>query len=508
MSSERDFCTVLDKLLDHKDFLMMIHETCLSSLLTNAISKKMVLVPSKEDLDTLKKKSKNEKKNIIMRHILNTNVTQEKLKDIKTINVSTQIKNNRYDITYDSKDTILVDGHKAKLDSVARNGSVYVIKGLLKENLSDRPKSRSRKQHGGAGLALAGSTLIPMVSVDGPMNHPNDGGLEVRHLFIDELQNHFGNQWANQGLAELLTYLNTNVGNVKEMYLPLLGGDPISSLEILLDIYTRPWNNSQLVIDMPTFSGFTNSPFYLSNDPSILGSANSIFGSIMSGLGSSSSMFENLSLDTQFIGRSRSILQGVLGNPQRIKDFGNDVLNIYGIMLGEPNRFNPGHTRIFKKIWNNPAEGLLKNDLLKFVSARKYNMSIPYGDRYKELVNIFGKSPNEVVTSFLKNNLISNYTSSTDIFGGLSNFGGLGTFSDYESYVNFNKLWVDSNQFLNSVLVDLSSDNSPFGSLYNNGSSTSLLNYSGSSPFGSMNMSSFNSFTPIPTRSGTMSMFL
>lgn len=511
MATEKDFCTVLDKLLDHKDFLMLIHKTCLSSLLSNVISKKIVLVPSKDHLKTLEKKTKNEIRTILMRHILNTGITQDKLKEMNTVNVGTQIKNNRYDVVYDGKDTITVDGIKAKLDIVARNGSIYVINGLLKENIVERPTSRKRsraKQYGGGGLALAGSNLMPLVSVDGQMIHPNDGGLEVRHLFIDELQNNFGNQWANQGLAELLVYLNSNIGNVKEQYLPLLGGDPTASLEILLDIYTRPWNSNQLVIDQGMFSDFTMSPYYLSQDPSILGEASSIFGSFTSGLGSSSSMFENIKLDSQFINRSRSILQNVLGNPQRIRDFGNNVLNIYKIMLGEPNRFNPGHTRIFKKLWNNPAEGLLKNDLLKFVSARKYNMSIPYSQRYNELSNIFGKSPNEVINSFLKNNLINNYSGATDIFGGLSNFGGLGSLSDYESYSKFNKLWVDSNQFLNSVLIDLNEDNSPFSSIYSNSPSFSSFDYSSNSPFNSLNISSSNSFTPLPTGSASMNMFL
>lgn len=518
-SKDKDFCTILDKLLDIKgqrDLLLMLHELCLTSLLTSSMGRRTFLIPPASAVAKLKKAKPAEAKEQLRRHILNKLVDDASFKTGDTLNVGTMVKNNRYDVKKGKKDEIIVDGVKCKLVKRARNGVIYQADGVLKENIVERseskergrrrtssgsrsrsrtPKSRrSRKQRGGG--------YFPLVQ-----NYKSeyDGSLESRLLFIQQYQDAFKNQWAPYGLGHLLLYLNQNVGDLKNQYIPFLGSDPTTSLELLLGLYEKPWNSSRLLIDEPTFAGFASSPFFLSGDQALMMEARELMESLLSFGGLGSCAYESPSIDQTFIGQSRGYLSNILKtNPVNL---GENVMSIYKIMVGEPNRFNPGHMRIFEKVWEDPAAGLLKNDLIRF-SGRMYDMSVPYEKRYQEMSSLFGGNARDVINRIINNEVLTRYTGQLDGLGGLSNisnFGGLSSSTDYENLLDYLGLWVKSDDFAHSFQIDLGKQgvDSIFGGL----GGLSGLGYSLGAPSTSLNFASHTTpFSSGLNLSGSVSM--
>ena len=521
-SKEKDFCTILDKLLDIKgqrDLLLMLHELCLTSLLTSNMGRRTFLIPPTSAVAKLKKAKPADAKEQLRRHILNKLVDDASFKKGEdTINVGTMVKNNRYNIKKGKKDEIIVDGVKCKLLKRARNGIIYQADGALKENIVERseskergrrrrrtssssrsrsrtPKSRRRrKQHGGG--------YFPLVQ-----NYKSeyDGSLESRLLFIQQYQDQFKNQWAPYGLGHLLLYLNQNVGDLKNQYIPFLGSDPTTSLELLLGLYEKPWNSSRLLIDEPTFAGFASSPFFLNGDQALIMEARELLDSLFSFGGLGSCAYESPSIDQTFIGQSRGYLSNILKTTPA--SLGDNVMSIYKIMVGEPNRFNPGHMRIFEKVWEDPAAGLLKNDLIRF-SGRMYDMSIPYEQRYSEMTSLFGGNAREVINRIVNNEVLTKYTRQYDGLGGLSNInlGGLGQSTDYENLLDYLGLWVNSNDFAHSFQIDLS-NNGGVDSIFGGLSGLGGLGYSLGAPSTSLNLSSHTTpFSSGLNLSGNVSM--
>lgn len=518
-SKDKDFCTILDKLLDIKgqrDLLLMLHELCLTSLLTSSMGRRTFLIPPASAVAKLKKAKPAEAKEQLRRHILNKLVDDASFKTGDTLNVGTMVKNNRYDVKKGKKDEIIVDGVKCKLVKRARNGVIYQADGVLKENIVERseskergrrrtssssrsrsrtPKSRrSRKQRGGG--------YFPLVQ-----NYKSeyDGSLESRLLFIQQYQDAFKNQWAPYGLGHLLLYLNQNVGDLKNQYIPFLGSDPTTSLELLLGLYEKPWNSSRLLIDEPTFAGFASSPFFLNGDQALMMEARELMESLLSFGGLGDCAYESPSIDQTFIGQSRGYLSNILKtNPVNL---GENVMSIYKIMVGEPNRFNPGHMRIFEKVWEDPAAGLLKNDLIRF-SGRMYDMSIPYEKRYQEMSSLFGGNARDVINRIVNNEVLTRYTGQLDGLGGLSNisnFGGLSSSTDYENLLDYLGLWVKSDDFAHSFQIDLGKQgvDSIFGGL----GGLSGLGYSLGAPSTSFNFASHTTpFSSGLNLSGSVSM--
>ncbi len=307
-SKEKDFCTILDKLVDVKgqrDLLILLHELCLTSLLSSSLGRRTFLIPPKSVVSKLQKAKSTDAKNQLRRYILNKQVDDGSFKAGEdTINVGTMVKNNRYNVKKGKKDEIIVDGVSCKLVKRARNGVIYQADGALKENIvapvepkgrgrarksrgrkssrskgrssrssrsrsrSSSSRSRSRSPKSRRTRKQSGGGYFPLVQSNYKSEH--DGSIESRLLFIQQYQDQFKNQWAPHGLGHLLLYLNQNVGDLKTQYIPFLGSDPTTSLELLLGLYEKPWDPSRLLIDQNQFAGFANSEFFLNGNQALM----------------------------------------------------------------------------------------------------------------------------------------------------------------------------------------------------------------------------------------------
>lgn len=562
-SKERDFCTILDKLIDIKgqrDLLILLHELCLTNLLSSSMGRRTFLIPPSSAVNKLKKAKAADAKEQIRRHILNKLIDDKSFKkDEPTINVGTMVKNNRYNIKVGKKDEIVVDGVKCKLVARARNGVIYQADDVLKENIvAQEPKSRSssrssrssrksrgsssqsrsrsrtpksRRRRGARRRTQKGGSYFPLVQNNYKTEY--DGSLESRLLFIQQYEDMFKNKWAHHGLGHLLLYLNENVGDLKHNYVPFLGSNPTTSLELLLGLYDRPWNPSRLLVDENQFAGFANSSYFLNGNQALMFEAQELINSFLLTGGIGDCAYESPSVDMNFVNQSRGYLSNILKqNPIHLAD---NIQSIYKIMVGEPNRFNPGHMRVFEKVWEDPAEGLLKNDLIRF-SGNTYDMSIPFEHRYQQMSTMFSGSSRDVISRIFNRDILTNYTGNRtnglDGLGGLASLdlGGLSRSTDTENLLDYIGLWVDSNDFAHSFQVDMSQNNgssmfSGMGGLgglnslnslnslgsagYNFGAPTTTLNYSSTStPFSSNTVLSGNSHmrigAPSLTKFGTM----
>jgi len=542
-SSEKDYCTMLDKLIDVKgtrDLLILLHELCITSLLSSTMGKRTFLLPPKSALVKLNKAKKSDAKEQIRRHILNKLVDHDSFKAGEdTINVGTMIKNNRYNVKKGKKDEIIVDGVSCKLVARASNGIIYQADDVLQEHIVEpsgskgrasgrrskkrssrssrsssrsssrgssrgssrsRSRSRSRKTRVRRRKQTGGGDFFPLVQNN--YKHEHDGSLESRLLFIQQYQDTFKNNWAPYGLGHLMLYLNQNVGDLKTQYIPFLGSDPTTSLELLLGLYEKPWNSSRLLISENQFSGFANSPMFLSGEQALMMEARELLDSIYSSSGMGSCAYESPSVDLGFINNSRNYLSNLIKkNPANI---GENIESIYKIMVGEPNRFNPGHMRVFQKVWEQPELGLLKNDLIRF-SGNLYDMSVPYEKRYGEMSSLFGGNARDVINRIVNNDILNKYSGMPSHRSGSGfynlDLGGLGQSTDYESLLDYIGLWVDSDQFAHSFQIDMSKQ----GGIDNLFGGISPLGM-GSSPFGSsMGLSPYGS-SPFGPRRGNFHM--
>jgi hypothetical protein len=499
MSSEKDYCTILDKLYDikdHNEFVLQLHKLCLTSLLASNMGRRTLILPPKSVVKKIEKMKHDDAKMLIRRHILNKQINAESFKKGDTLNVGTMVKNNRYNVKQGSKHEIVVDGVSCKFLKDASNGSIYQADAELQEHITtegvegaergsrrnSRSKSRSktpkskrrrRTQHGGGNY-------FPLVQNN--FKHEYDGSVESRLLFIQQYEDQFKKMWPHYALGHLLLYLNENVGDLKNQFIPFLGSNPTTSLELLLGLYQKPEDASRLLINNQMFSGFANSPYFLSSNQALMIEARELLESIYNIHGLGSCAYDSPSVDLNFISSSQGILSNILKtNPLAL---GESVMNIYKIMTGEPNRFNPGHMRVFEKVWQEPVMGLIKNDLIRF-TGNMYDMSIPYEQRYSQMSSMFQGNARDVINRIINNDILKTFTTNPSTNYLNMPLGGLGQSTDYENLLKYMGMWVNSTDFAHSFQIDLAK----------NGGVDNLLGF-GSGYLGVPNMSNYNLTNP------------
>lgn len=427
---ERDFCTILDKLVEHKDVhenAGVLYKHCLTSLITNPVSKRSYLALDKKALSKLKNKSAAEVKKQIKMHVLGRMILPDQsFKDRTQLDVPTMLKGVKYEVSKaKSAKSIMVEGRECKLLAVTGNGALYVTDDLLPEKKAapaakrakspKRSRSRKRKQRGGSHLL---------------------SGLDARYKFLDDYRGQFQQDWSMYALAHMLLYLNQNIGDFRNMYLPFLGTDPMSTLELLLQLRDRPYDPSRLLIEEPVFSGFQSSPYYMSGDAALLQEARSLMRSFCNEMDVPGMCpYETYYIQESFIKQHQDYIKSLLTtSPIEARD---KIVAIYQ-KLGDMDRYSPGQVALFRKIWERPGEGLLRNDLVRFFS--KQMRGLPW-DTYDQSMNmLFGRPITDALGVILQPS---------------SGLGGISSATNYRFPTDMLIDWVNSECFLHCFPVDM-----------------------------------------------------
>jgi len=447
-ATERDFCTILDKLVENKDvheITKELYKHCLTSLITNPVSKRSFLAPDKKLLTKLKAMKTADMKKQIKMHVLGRMILPDQsFKDRSQLDVPTMLKGVKYEVSKGkTAKSIMVEGRECKLLAVAGNGALYVTSDALPEKKSvatPRAKSAKRSKSKGKGKKKkqkGGSHLF-------------GNGLDARFTFINDYRTQFQNEWAMQGLGHLLLYLNQNIGDFRNLYLPFFGTDPMSTLEILLQLRDRPYDPTRLLISEQTFGGFMNSPFYLSSDQMLLQEARSLLRSFCNDMDVPGMCpYETHYIQESFIKQHQDYLRGLLSNnPLEARD---KIVAIYQ-KLGDMDRYSPGQVALFKKIWEKPGEGLLRNDLMRFFSKQLSGSGLPWDSYDQSMDMLFGRPVNDVLNTILQPSYLSG--------------SSIGYGNNFRFPTDMLVDWVESECFLHCFPVDMHRGNyqgySPF----------------------------------------------
>lgn len=449
-TKERDFCTILDKLVENKDvheIAGLMYKHCLTSLITNPVSKRSFLAPSKKALGKLKGKSVNEIKKQIKMHVLGRMILPDQsFKDRVQLDVPTMLKGVKYEVSKaKTAKSIIVEGRECKLLDVTGNGALYVIDDLLPEKKvaeteSKRGKKRvkspvkrrrSKKQKGG---------FLPSHLSGLP-------GLEARFGFIDDYRGQYQAEWPMYALAHLLLYLQQGIGNFKEILLPFLGTDPMSTLELLLQLRDVPYDPTRLIIGEPEFTRFLSSPYYLSGDTGLLREAQDLMRSFCVGMDVPGMCpYDTYYIQETFVKQHRDYIASLLAtSPAEAR---GRIMDIYR-KLGDIDRYSPGQVALFRKIWERPGEGLLRNDLLRFVS--KQISGLPW-DTYNQSMNmLFGRPISDVLNIILQPELGMGLGGPGELGLGL----GMGLGSEYRFPTEWVTDWLNGRDFLHAFPLDM-----------------------------------------------------
>lgn len=472
-TQEKDFCTILDKLVEQKDVHEIVKELykhCLTSLITNPVSKRSFLAPDKKALTKLKAMKPADMKKQIKMHVLSRMITSESFKDRDQLDVSTMLKGVKYDVVNGkAAKSIVVEGVECKLLAVAGNGALYVAEGLLpvktpvvtvrsksaKRSKSPKKKSKSsksKKQKGGSHYG---------------------NGLDARFSFVNDYRNHYQNDWASQGLSHLLLYLNQNIGDFKNQYLPFFGTDPMSTLELLLQLRDRPYDQSRLLIPEQTFNGFAGSPFYMSNDQSILQEGRSLLRSFCNDMDVPGMCpYETHYIQESFVKQHQDYIRGLLTSSS--SDARDKIVSVYQ-NLGDMDRYSPGQVNLFKRIWDKPGEGLLRNDLQRYFSKQLSGSGMPWESYDQSMDMLFGRPVDDVLNTILQPNYM-NQGMGMQGMSGMQNMGMQG--SDFLFPNDMIVDWVDSECFLHCFPLDMHKGNhsgyTPFTTAADNNPFTSI----------------------------------
>lgn len=444
MSKERDFCTLLDRVGEKSsDVLKLLTDHCLTSVLTNPRSKHSFLMPSKKALTKIKKLSKAKQVEQLKLHILSYVIDPEKsFKDRSQLSSPTLVKGVRLDVTPGKgKTSITVENHQAKLIATARNGNLFETDDLMpmKEPVASASRSRSRSSSRKGKRKQRGGRSAP---------HSLTIDIQDRLGYLSSAYNKWGmnypigptqESWAARALAPLIMYLNQNLGaSLKDELLPFLGTDPLATLELLLQIRGSQFDPTMPIIQPSLWSGFKSSPYWLSDEEDLLYEARNLMASWCTAMGNVGSCdYDTYHIQDNFVKQQRNYIKELIyQTPQRARE---EIMSVYR-KLGDINRYSPGQTALFRKVWQNPQEGLLYNDLIRYMSSRFG--SLPFSQYNSYMQTVF--PPNVSITSVLENIFepgkkdlnLSGYTFPNDIIID----------------------WVDSECFLHCFPVDMHSE--------------------------------------------------
>ena len=435
-AKEKDFCTILDKLVEHKDvheIAKELYKHCLTSLITNPVSKRSFLAPDKKALTKMKALKTADLKKQVKMHVLGRMILPDQsFKDRTQLDVPTMLKGVKYEVSKGkTAKSIMVEGRECKLLAVAGNGALYVTEDLLPEKKvapsTTRAKSPKRSKSKGKKKKQKGGS------------HLFGNGLDTRFMFMDDYRGKYEAEWAMQALGHLLLYLNQNIGDFRNLYLPFLGTDPMSTLELLLQLRDRPYDPSRLLIPEPTFSGFVSSPYYLSDDQMLLQEARSLLRSFCNEMDVPGMCpYETYYIQESFVKQHQDYIRGLLtSSPLEARD---KIVAIYQ-KLGDMDRYSPGQVNLFKKIWEKPGEGLLRNDLMRFFSKQLSGAGLPWESYDQSMNMLFGRPINDVLNVILQPSYLS---------GSSIGYGG-----DFRFPTDMLIDWVNSECFLHCFPLDM-----------------------------------------------------
>lgn len=463
--SHRDYCTLVDEIGKRsKDFLDILTKHCMTSLVSNPKRKKTVLLPTKTALSKLKKMKPAEQETQIRLHILNRAVAPD---TASAQELAPMIKGLRIKIDKAAgKKQITVEGGKATCVAETRTGNLYEIDGLIKAKESvSTTRGRGRQYYGGAldQITLEQFTLDKSRY---PLNYFN--------MLGSQYPMNSDTTWAMFALAPLIKYLDQNIANANEILLPWLDTNPLTTLELLLQIRGSNVDPTLQIITPQMWSDFTGSPYYMSDSMDLVNESRAILNSWCMMTGDCD--YAKFSTQRTFIEQNRNYIKNIFNQaPQQARD---EITQVYR-KLGDINRYSPGQTALFRKVWQSPTAEIgpyvLQNDLMRFMSNRFSMLPYPSYDSYMSRLFPSGMDVSMVIENILQP------SSSQKIFD-VSGYN----FSD-DVIID----WLDSSSFLHAFPVDMQVDDywgyTPFTTLTSGldpGIVQSVEYTSSSDPFG------------------------
>lgn len=477
---DKSFCTLLDELGKHKDtkaIVPLITKLCLSSLFSNRLVPRTFVMPDSKGLKKIEGMSDEKAKEQIRRQLLKSSRTPEFLKDKDGFLLFSSM-NDEYKVVKVDKTSITVSGagEEIKLKYVLSGPkfAIYTASELLPAHPSTRekPKHKGKSKSPSPGKKSSSASKKSSSASKkssskksskksssrkqkgGGMNYffgDNDFGQypNIRRYMAEQYQSRFPLQqfplsnklnFANQLLAGLLMYINEQDPALKDTYGPLISDNPLASLEVLTQMRNAHMlQPNQLLIGDNIFRGFMDSPMFLSGDSDMLGPGFDLMQSLVQPfVQPGMSMMESPYIMNSLIGEQRGFLSNMLQqDPLRAR---RQLVAVYRKVKGEPNRFNPGTSALYEKVYGTKlGEGFLRDDLMRFMSRSL--SPLPWNNYNQAMDTLFAKPVDHTLDTILEHNMFqNNYTFDNDILGNFlqSNdflfpgLGGLGNFDGFD----------------------------------------------------------------------------